>query len=219
VPPGSTFHPYITCLACQGIINGYPCGGPGEPCNIANDPYFRPNNPVTRGQLAKIVSQSAALNDTVPGNRQTFQDVPPASTFWLYVERLAMRNAMSGYPCGSPGEPCLPSDSLPYFRPNAYATRGQFSKIVSNAAGFGDTIPLGQYTFTDVPEGSAFHIYVERLLLNRPGAMSGYPCGAPGEPCDGQYRPYFRSANHVTRGQTAKIAINVFFPACPFPDP
>ena len=30
---GSTFYPYIQCMACQGIINGYPCGGPGEPCN------------------------------------------------------------------------------------------------------------------------------------------------------------------------------------------
>ncbi len=27
VPPGSTFYPYIQCLACRGIINGYPCGG------------------------------------------------------------------------------------------------------------------------------------------------------------------------------------------------
>jgi hypothetical protein len=212
VPLGSTFHTYIICLACQGVISGYPCGGPGEPCNSSNDPYFRPNNPVTRGQLAKIVSQSAALNDPVPGAQQTFQDVPPASTFWLYVERLALHNAMNGYPCGGPGEPCLPPNNLPYFRPNTGATRGQFSKIVSNAAGFTDNIPAGHYTFADVPENSSFHLYVERLLLNRPGAMSGYPCGGPGEPCDSQNRTYFRPANNVTRGQTAKIATNVFFP-------
>ena len=215
VPPGSTFHLYVICLACQGVISGYACGAPGEPCNNSNDPYFRPNNPVTRGQLAKIVSQSAGLNDPVPGTQQTFQDVPPASTFWLYVERLANHNVMSGYTCGTPGEPCVAPDNRPYFRSASNATRGQFSKIVSNATGFTDPLPPGQYTFADMPEGSAFHLYVERLLLNRPGAMSGYPCGNPGEPCDTLNRPYFRPANNVTRGQTSKIATNVFFPACP----
>jgi kelch-like protein 17 (actinfilin) len=32
VPPGSTFYPFVQCLACQGILSGYPCGGQGEPC-------------------------------------------------------------------------------------------------------------------------------------------------------------------------------------------
>lgn len=196
------------------MIGGYQCGGEGEPCNGSSDPYFRPNNAVTRGQLAKIVSQSAGFDDSVPGTQQTFEDVPPASTFWLYVERLATRSVMSGYTCGGSGEPCGTS-SLPYFRPASNATRGQFTKIVSNAAGFSDVIPRGQYTFADVPETNPFHIFVERLLLNRPGAMSGYTCGDPGEPCDGQSRPYFRPANNVTRGQTAKIATNIFFPGCP----
>jgi hypothetical protein len=49
VPPESTFYAVIRCLSCLGIINGYPCGGPGEPCNSSNDPYFRPGNQVTRG--------------------------------------------------------------------------------------------------------------------------------------------------------------------------
>jgi hypothetical protein len=55
VPPTNTFYPFVRCLACQGIISGYPCGGTGEPCNANDDPYFRPNAYVTRGQLAKIV--------------------------------------------------------------------------------------------------------------------------------------------------------------------
>ena len=38
---------------------------------------------------------------------------------------------------------------LPYFRPSNSATRGQISKIVSNAAGFGD--PPGAQMFEDVP--------------------------------------------------------------------
>src|SRR3954452_3463051 len=27
VPADNTFHSYVRCLACQGILGGYPCGG------------------------------------------------------------------------------------------------------------------------------------------------------------------------------------------------
>jgi hypothetical protein len=199
VPPDNTFYPYVRCLACRGIVQGYPDG------------TFRPNSNVTRGQLAKIVSESAGFSEPVSG--QSFEDVQPGSTFYEYVERLAVRQVMSGYACGGPGEPCGP-EQRPYFRPNAPSTRGQLTKIVSNTAGFQDTIPPGTQTFADVAEGSTFHLYVERLLLNRPGVMSGYPCGGQGEPCDPQSRPYFRPNNTLTRGQTAKIVSNTFFPEC-----
>jgi hypothetical protein len=131
VPVGSTFHDNILCLACQSLINGYPCGGPGEPCDPNNDPYFRPGNDVTRGQLSKIVSNAAGFDDdqTV----QMFEDVAPASTFFDFIGRLASRGLINGYPCGGAGEPCVPPGNLPYFRPNNNATRGQTSKIVSNA--------------------------------------------------------------------------------------
>ena len=61
VPTDNTFYLFVRCLACQGIISGYECGGTGEPCNPNNDPYFRPNNYVTCGQLAKIVSELGGL--------------------------------------------------------------------------------------------------------------------------------------------------------------
>ncbi|MEO8288428.1 MAG: S-layer homology domain-containing protein [Chloroflexota bacterium] len=215
VLPGNTFYPFIKCLACRNIINGYPCGGTGEPCNPNSDPYFRPSNSVTRGQLSKVVSQSAGFSE--PHTGQTFEDVLPGSTFYDYVERLASRGVMGGYPCGvDPSEPCVLPGNLPYFRPSANATRGQLTKIVSNAAGFTDPDPA-TFTFTDVPAGSTFHVYVERLLINRPGAMNGYPCGSPGEPCDSQSRPYFRPNATLSRGQTSKIVANTFFPNCQTP--
>jgi glucose/arabinose dehydrogenase/plastocyanin len=217
VPPGHTFYAFVTCLARQGFISGYPCGGEGEPCGPTSDPYFRPNNWVTRGQIAKIVSESAFFNEVYPNDVQTFEDVPPGSTFFQFVERLAHANVMGGYQCGiDPNEPCGP-ENRPYFRPDANATRGQLTKIVSNAAGFNDDLPPGTQTFTDVPTDGTFWLYIERLLLNRPGVMSGYPCGGPGEPCDSENRPYFRPNNPLTRGQTAKIVSNTFFPGCVIP--
>jgi len=200
VPQGSTFYDFIRCLACRGIVGGYPDG------------TFRPNNNVTRGQLSKIVSNSAGFND--PQTVQMFEDVPQGSTFFDFIGRLASRGFINGYPCGGPGEPCVPPGNLPYFRPNANATRGQISKIVSNAAGFIE--PVSGQTFEDVPPGSTFYDFIERLVSR--GVMNGYPCGGVGEPCvPPGNRPYFRPNNNATRGQTSKIVANTFFPNCQTP--
>jgi hypothetical protein len=209
VLPNNPFYPSVRCLSCQGIVSGYPCGGPGEPCDPQNTPYFRPNNSLTRAQLAKIVSNSAGYEED-PG-AQRFQDVPADHTFYPYVNRLTSRGHMSGYPCGqTPDEPCVQPANLPYFRPSADATRGQVSKIVSNAAGFGGD-PAGQ-TFADVPPANPFYVWIERLASRE--IVGGYPCGGVNEPCDPQSRPYFRWGSNVTRGQASKIAANTFFPSC-----
>ncbi|MDQ3707558.1 MAG: PQQ-dependent sugar dehydrogenase [Chloroflexota bacterium] len=213
VPAGSTFYPYITCLACQGIVGGYPCGGPGEPCGTSRDPYYRPGANITRGQISKIVSEAAGFADD-PGT-QVYEDVEPGSPFYPWINRLSNRGHMSGYPCGGPGEPCE-AGNRPYFRPNANATRGQLSKIVANAAGF-DEDASGQ-TYADVPVSSApssFYIYIERLSARQ--VMGGYACGTADPnsgPCDDQDRSYFRPGNLVTRGQAAKIVGNTFYPNC-----
>jgi hypothetical protein len=200
VPVGSTFYPYIHCLVCLGIVNGYPDG------------TFHPNANVTRGQLSKIVSNSAGFSDTPTG--QQFQDVPVGSPFYVYIFRLSTRGFISGYACGGPGEPCVPPANLPYFRPNANATRGQISKIVSNAAGFSDT-PTGQQ-FQDVPVGSTFYDFIYRLVHR--SIISGYACGGPGEPCVPPANlPYFRPNANATRGQMSKIDGLAFFPNCNIP--
>jgi hypothetical protein len=92
-------------------------------------------------------------------------------------------------------------------------------KIAVESAGFSDPVPNTQQTFTDVPPGHTFWLYIERLLMSRPDAISGYLCGGPGEPCDSQNRPYFRPNNGVTRGQASKIVSNTFFPGCDPPRP
>jgi hypothetical protein len=207
-------HPFagpIRCLACEGILSGYGCGAPNEPCPGT---YFRVYNPVTRGQLAKIVALSAGLADPVAPDRQTFADVPPSHPLWLPIERIASHGVISGYACGGLSEPC-DAARRPYFRPQNNVTRGQLAKIVAGAAGFQEA-PTSQ-TFADVPPGSAFYTGIEQIATRN--IISGYTCGAsPAGPCDGaDQRPYFLPANAVTRGQTAKIAGAAFLSTCDAP--
>jgi hypothetical protein len=196
VPQGSTFYDYVRCLACRNVLNGYADG------------TFRPNSNVTRGQLSKIVANAAGFVEPVSG--QTFEDVLPGSTFYEFIERLSSRGVIGGYACGGVGEPCNPPQNRPYFRVGSNATRGQLSKIACRAYGCTGT-PTGQ-TFEDVPPTNTFYTEIEQLAAR--GAINGYACGNP-EPCVlPNNRPYLRPGNNVTRGQTAKIVSNTFFPNC-----
>ncbi len=145
-----------------------------------------------------------------PGER--FTDVCPSDYFYQHVLDLNNLSAIRGY---NTVPPCDGLDYIPCFKPYNWTTRGQLTKIVSIAAGFTDPDPNSN-TFTDVQIGTTYHVYVERLLLNRPGVINGYPCGGTNpqtreaEPCDAQNRPYFRSGNTVSRGQLTKIAALTF---------
>jgi hypothetical protein len=147
-----------------------------------------------------------------PTGGQIFEDVAPGSTFYDPIQQLASRGYIGGYPCGKPSEPCE-DGNLPYFRPGANTTRGQLSKIVSEAAQLNEA--PGPQKFADVPADSPFFVWINRLANK--GAIGGYTCGGPGEECDAQERPYFRPGENVTRGQTAKIVANTFFPNCQTP--
>ncbi|MDQ6694640.1 MAG: S-layer homology domain-containing protein [Chloroflexota bacterium] len=202
------YYDYIYYLACHGIVSGYA------------DTTYRPQNNVTRGQLSKIVSLSAGFNEPPAG--QTFEDVPPTSPFYPYVQRMSGRGYIGGYACGGTNpdthqaEPCVAPTNRPYFRYGSNGSRGQITKIISNAAGFSD--PATGQTFTDVALSSPFYQWVQRLTSRT--IMGGYTCGGTNpdtgqaEPCDGQSRPYFRPASNATRAQTAKIDARTFFPTC-----
>lgn len=217
VRPGeSPFYTYVRVLACRNIISGY------------SDGTFRPNANVTRGQLAKMVAASAGYTDAIPGNRWTFHDIAPGSTYWLYVERVAQHGVTSGYACSDASgstEPCDEANRR-YFRPNEYVTRQQVAKMVSasmdmtsHRAGLPRAVPTSttlQYTFTDVPPSNSFNPYVEALAGL--GSISGYNCGGTNpdtgqpEPCDAQGRKYFRPGSNMSRGQVSKVLATTFFP-------
>jgi len=183
------------------MVSGYPDG------------TFRPDDYVTRGQLSKIVVNAAQINQPIPPDQQTFEDVPIGSTFWWHIEQLAVRGYVEGYICNTkPDEPCVPPNNRPYFRPGALTSRGQIAKLVDLAAGYAS--PCSGQAFEDVPPGlQPFYCYIQRLYDH--GIVSGYPCGGPNEPCVPPLnRPYFRPAYVATRGQLVKMLVTVFYPMC-----
>ena len=104
VAAGSTFYSFVETAVNHGIISGY------------SDGTFRPSNPVTRGQLSKIIVGAQGWLVDLTGAPH-FTDVAPASIFYPAIETAFNHGIISGY-----------SDST--FRPGNPATRGQIAKIV-----------------------------------------------------------------------------------------
>src|SRR5262245_45804384 len=52
VPSTNPFYTFTNRIYMQDLVSGFPCGGPGEPCDPAGRPYYRPSNLVTRQQMA-----------------------------------------------------------------------------------------------------------------------------------------------------------------------
>ncbi|HMA33382.1 MAG TPA: S-layer homology domain-containing protein, partial [Chloroflexia bacterium] len=131
VPPAHPFFAVVETAAADTIVSGYTCGGPGEPCDNQQRPYFRPAANVTRGQLSKIAVVAAGWLVIDPATA-SFADVVPGTAFYPFVATAACHGIISGYSCGGIGEPC-DSTHQPYFRPANPATRGQIAKIVDLA--------------------------------------------------------------------------------------
>jgi hypothetical protein len=210
VCPDDYFYQPVLGLNDIGAIQGY---NTNPPCDTGT-PCFKPYNNVTRAQSSKIIGIAAGFDENIPPSQQTFADVPSTHTFWVYIERMASRGIISGYTCGGLLEPC-DAQHRPYFRPNNNVTRGQLSKMTALAFNFNE--PVQGQTFTDVTPTNAFYPFVERLAGRN--ILNGYNCGGPGEPCDGQNRPYFRPNNNITRGQTAKVVYGAYTQSTPTPSP
>jgi S-layer family protein len=145
VPTSNGFFAWVEIGAAHGVTGGYPCGGPGEPCDGQQRPYFRPNASVTRGQIAKMIVNGKGWTRYTPSS-PTFRDVSTNSTYFGYVERVANYGVIAGYPCGGPGESCPGV----YFRPSGTTTRAQGSKIIDVAR----TLTTPPPTSTAVPSST-----------------------------------------------------------------
>jgi hypothetical protein len=133
------------------------------------------------------------------GTIETFGDVPASDTFYPYIEWMACRAIIGGYPCA--GGEC-DDYNRPVFRPANGVSRGQMLKMVALAAGWPLLNPASA-SFADVAPGSTFYQAIETGYNH--GIIGGYACGGVGEPCDAQQRPYFPPGAAVSRGQLSKI--------------
>ena len=70
VLPQTAFYPFVETAYAHGIISGYDCGGPGEPCRTPPRPYFRQFANATRGQIAKIVYLAVTAPAAAPSGPQ-----------------------------------------------------------------------------------------------------------------------------------------------------
>ncbi|HUS17932.1 MAG TPA: S-layer homology domain-containing protein, partial [Chloroflexia bacterium] len=184
VVPTSTILPSTTATAPPSTATALPTQTPGvaTATPVPTSTAVVPTATLPPGQTPTAVATATVC--PLP-----FTDVDVYNPFYVYIRCLYCRGIVSGY-----------ADNT--FRPYNNISRGQVAKIVTLAAGFSDTIPSGQQTFTDVPYGSPFWVYVERAALHN--VINGYntPGNCPtGIPC---FLPY----NDVTRGQLAKMDSN-----------
>ena len=96
---------YIQSAVEAGIISGF------------TDGSFKPNQSVTRGQLAIFLSRAFKLEDSVP---VTFKDVSSNTAAYPHIGKLLAAKITTGY-----------EDNT--FRPNVVVTRGQFSAFMARA--------------------------------------------------------------------------------------
>jgi hypothetical protein len=166
------------------------------PTATASSTPTAPPSTATRTAVAtpRATATRPAASPTATGTACpiTFSDVRPTDYFYTPVQYLACHGVISGYADGT-------------FRPYNNTTRSQMVKIVVLAFNVPGYAPPNGYTFADVPPANPFFSVIEAAA--HANVVSGYACGAPGEPCDSQNRPYFRPFANVTRGQLAKIVV------------
>ena len=96
---------YIASAVAEGIIQGYPDG------------TYRPNETVTRGQMAIFLSRAFDL--TVEADAP-FTDISASMASYPHIKRILAENITQGYPDNT-------------FRPNVKVTRAQFSAFLARA--------------------------------------------------------------------------------------
>ncbi|ADH98350.1 S-layer homology domain-containing protein [Salisediminibacterium selenitireducens] len=103
VRDGNNASGYIQAAADLGIIQGFPDG------------TFRPNDRVTRGQMAIFIARAYNLDTEA---EMDFSDMAPHMAAYDSVAKILSVNITQGFPDGT-------------FRPDNSVTRGQFSAFLS----------------------------------------------------------------------------------------
>ena len=137
VKAGDWFNNAVSTLSNAGIINGYPDG------------TFRPNAPITRAEMAKVIAMFAELNKDSAG----FKDI---AGHWAeaYIKLAAGNGWIAGYPDGT-------------FRPDQDITRAETMTMINRVL---ERVPSTEkhllayevmLTFPDNQPGDWYYIAVQ----------------------------------------------------------
>jgi CSLREA domain-containing protein/uncharacterized repeat protein (TIGR01451 family) len=177
VPPNHPFYNVIGKLSARGVTAG--CGG-GNYC---------PDAVVTREQMAAFILRARGeFNPPTPGS-QRFNDVPPSSPFYAFIDRMAVLQITAG---------C--SVSPPLYCPSSSVLREQMAAFIIRALhdpGYTPP-PPGSQRFNDVPPSSPFYGFVEEM------AVRGITSGCSASP------PLYCPSDTVTRAQMAAFLVKAF---------
>lgn len=175
VPVGAPFYNEIGKLSARNITSG---------CSTGN---YCPNDPVTREQMSAFIMRSLGQFSIPIPPSQRFNDVPPSSPFYAFVDQMAVRQITLG--CSS---------NPPLYCPTDIVTREQMAAFLIKAKGeFNPPTPANQ-RFNDVPPTSPFYKFVDRM------AVLGITSGCSANP------PLYCPSATVTRGQMAVFLTKAF---------
>ncbi len=169
-----SFFDYIKSLKLRGIANGY------------SDGTYKPDQPLTRGQAAKLVSRGLGEDPYYTDSLEPpFNDVPSSHVFYHYIRFLKEMKISSGYTDGS-------------FHPDENITRAGMAKFIVGALKERSIVcrydmPL---KFDDVDSSNKFYSDIQCLVELE--IANGYP--------DNTFKP----DDALTRGAAAKFISNAF---------
>lgn len=161
-----TFYPYIEKLSQMNVLSGF------------SDGTFRPDDKITRGQMAKIIVRGFNIQED--NSCDPFGDVPATNTFFSEITTLRCKGIVDGYSDGT-------------FRPDNIVGRGAAMKFIVESM----KQPIDQdysQVFSDLSADHTFFGYV--MYAQSKGIVSGYS--------DGTFRP----DEALTRGAIAKMVAN-----------
>ncbi|MBE0447863.1 MAG: S-layer homology domain-containing protein, partial [Actinobacteria bacterium] len=164
VPLTTYYYTAVNELASREIISGFADG------------RYRPDEPVTRAQMAKLIAVANSLPLTSDVTESiSFNDVPSSHWGSIYIIASANAGIINGYPDGT-------------FRPDRPITRAELARMLFLATRSPAYSPA-KATFSDVSGGFWAFSEIETMVFC--GIVNGYP--------DGTYRP----DQEATRAQTA----------------
>lgn len=151
------------------------------------DDTFRPENKITRAELAAMIARLSYGDDLPDGAYvSSFPDVEADAWFNKYVGYLEDKDVLNGYEDGT-------------FRPYDTVTRGEISTVIARAQRY----ELITYSgiFADVTDSDWAKDYIQTLASQ--GIISGYE--------DGTFGPY----SPLSRAEAVTIINNVLAPSTP----